>query len=268
MKVAIRYYSRGGHVEAMAEAISRGTGIEAISITEPDAQITEPVDLLFIGGALYNFQLDKKFVQYLDNLPDDLIGEAICFGSSWLTRRPIFLIQDHLKAKNIKICKQAVYARNAPNDNLIEAIEYFAKNEMTRDRSLDGLPPYLIFKRSQEIKAAKEAAAAAGVEYVPDDKEHQAKLAQREAEEAMAEAEAAEAAAKEAEAAALAAAEEAAAAARKAAEKAKAAAEKAALLKKQAATAEDPAVEETETEEVENEDSQALEASSASADEV
>lgn len=233
MNVAIRYFSRGGHVKAMAEALERGTGARAISITDPDAQITERVDLLFIGGALYNFALDKTFKEYLENLPEGLIEEAVCFGSSWLTRRPIFLIQDVLKSKNIKICKQAIYSRNNPNADLLEAIEFFGKNEITRDRSLDGMPPYMIFKRSQEIKEAKAAAAAAGVEYVEDNREQQVKLAQREADRAREEAEAMEAAAKEAEEAARAAAEEAAAAARLAAEKAKAAAEVAARLQQE-----------------------------------
>lgn len=163
MKVAIRYFSRGGNVRAMAEALARGAGVEALSIDEPGAEITEPVDLLFIGGALYAFQLDKAFKAYLECLPEDLIGEAICFGSSLLTRRPIYLIQDALKRKSIKINKQAVYSRNHPNDNLIGVLEYFAQNEVTRDRSLDGLPPYLVFKRSQEIKEQREAEAAEGV---------------------------------------------------------------------------------------------------------
>ena len=228
MKVAIRYFSRGGHVKAMAEALARGTGVDAISIDEPGAQITEPIDLLFIGGALYKFQLDERLKEYLDNLPEGLISEAICFGSSWLTRRPILLIQDYLKARDIKINKQAIYARNNPNDDLLGVIEYFAKNEMTRDRSLDGLPPYLIFKRSQEIKeqreAEKAAAEAEGREYNPD-ADYEAVRAQRLAEEAAEEAEAAQMAAQEAREAALRAAEEAEKAARVAAEKAKAAAE-------------------------------------------
>ena len=226
MNVAIRYYSRGGNVRAMAEALARGTGVDAISIDEPESPITEHVDLLFVGGALYNFRLDPTFKEYLDSLPEDLIEEVVCFGSSMLTRRPIYLMQDVFKAKGIKLNKQAVWSRNAPNDNLIEAIEYFGKNEVTRDRSLDGLPPYLIFKRSQEIKAAKEAAAAEGREYVPEPTEAE-KRAQREkaAREAQAEAEAAEDAAREAEAAAQEAAKQAAEAARLAAEKAKVAAE-------------------------------------------
>lgn len=223
MKVAIRYYSRGGHVEAMAEAISRGTGVEAVSIDEPGAEITEHIDLLFIGGALYNFQLDPLFKEYLSEIPGDLVDEVVCFGSSWLTRRPIYLMQDFFKEKGIKINKQAIYSRNRPNDDLLGVIEYFAKNEMTRDRTLDGLPPYMIFKRSQELKAEREAAAAEGRE-VAEDMEHKAKLAQIAAEDAKAEAEAAQAAALEAQEAARIAAEEAAAAAERAAEKARAAA--------------------------------------------
>lgn len=164
MKVAIRYFSRGGHVKSMAEALARGTGVEAVSIDEPSAKITEHIDLLFIGGALYNFQLDKGFKQYLEDLPEGLIDEAICFGSSWLTRRPVFLIQDYLKKKDIKISKQAIWSRNRPNDDMIGVIEYFAQNEMTRDRSLDGLPPYMIFKRSQELKEQREAEAKAAEE--------------------------------------------------------------------------------------------------------
>lgn len=164
MEVAIRYYSRGGNVEAMAEALSRGTGVEAISIDEPGAKLKKKVDLLFIGAALYAFKLDPKVYEYIEDLDPDLVGEAICFGSSMLTRRPVLILQDLLKQKGIKINKQAIYSRHRPNDDLIGVIEYFAKNEMTRDRSLDGLPPYKIFQRSQEIKAQREAEAAAAIE--------------------------------------------------------------------------------------------------------
>ena len=161
MNAAIRYFSRGGNVRAMAEALGRGAGVDPVSVDDPDSRITEHVDLLFIGGAIYGFQLDKALKAYLEDLPEGLIDEAVCFGSSTLTRRPIYLIQDYLKRKGIKISKQAVFSRSRPNDDLLGVIEYFAQNEMTRDRSLDGLPPYLVFKRSQELKAQREAEAAA-----------------------------------------------------------------------------------------------------------
>ncbi len=227
MKVAIRYFSRGGNVRTMAEAIGRGAGVEPISIDEPGAEITEHYDLLFIGGALYNFQLDKTFKGYLEAIPGELVDEVICFGSSMLTRRPIYLMQEYFKDKGIKINKQAIYSRNKPNDDLIGVIEYFAKNEMTRDRSLDGLPPYMVFKRSQEIKEERERAKVEGRDY---DKEKEQERAEEAAKKAMEDAKAAELAAKEAEEAAHKAAEQAEEAARIAAEKAKAAAEAAAVV--------------------------------------
>jgi hypothetical protein len=135
-------------------------------------------------------------------------------------------MQEFFKEKGIKINKQAIYSRNRPNDDLIGVIEYFAKNEMTRDRSLDGLPPYLVFKRSQELKEQREKAEAEGRDF---DLEMEQEKARAAADAAKAEAEEAMRAAKEAEEAAAAAAERAANAARVAAEKAEAAA-KAALV--------------------------------------
>ena len=43
MKVAIRYQSRGGNVKSMAEALSRGCGVEAIPINSLKAKIKETI---------------------------------------------------------------------------------------------------------------------------------------------------------------------------------------------------------------------------------
>lgn len=162
--IAIRYFSRGGHVKMMAEALSRGAGVEAISIDDPRAPITEHVDLLFIGGALYKWKIDDRLTEYISTLDSSLIDNAVCFGSSALLRRPVLLIQERLKERGIKINQQAVYGRNRPNDALLATIEYFAKQEATLDHSLDGLPPHMIFKYAMEEKEAREAAEAAAAE--------------------------------------------------------------------------------------------------------
>lgn len=44
MSLAIRYYSKTGHMKKMAEAIAEVTNAEAKSINEP---VSEPVDTLF-----------------------------------------------------------------------------------------------------------------------------------------------------------------------------------------------------------------------------
>lgn len=166
MKVAVRYYSRGGHVKAMAEALARGAGVEAVSIDDPNAQLTEPVDLLFIGGALYAFHLDPKLVEYVEHIEGDMVTDrAVCFGSSFLTRRPIYILQDLIKRRGITVSPQAAYARSSPNEALLDSLAYFAEVEVNRDPDLDRLPPiqYAVRaeKRRQEERAAREAAKAA-----------------------------------------------------------------------------------------------------------
>jgi flavodoxin len=167
LKAAVRYYSRGGHVKQMAEALARGAGVEAISIDDPRAPLKEPVDVLFIGGGLYYYQLDSKLRDYIENLDADMVpGRAVCFGSSYLTRRPVYLIQDYVKRQGITVAPQALYARNNPRQLILDAAEYFAECEINRDPELDGLAPYQYWTRAEEKrkKAEEEAAAAAAKE--------------------------------------------------------------------------------------------------------
>lgn len=65
MKIAIRYQSRGGNTKAVAEAIAKEINVPAKSIESP---IEEEVDLLFIGGGVYAWNIDKKLREYLENL--------------------------------------------------------------------------------------------------------------------------------------------------------------------------------------------------------
>lgn len=163
MNVVIRYQSRGGHVKEMAEIISEGTGVEAISIDDPRAPITEPVDVLFIGGALYKFKLDPGMEEYLASIPEGMVRKAIVFGSSALTRRPIFLIQERLKAKGILIHPSGIYMRGKPKPYLHEIGVPWAKREVEKiekeieEGRLGKEPeaPIVQMMKAQEEKKAK-----------------------------------------------------------------------------------------------------------------
>ncbi|MDO4797147.1 MAG: hypothetical protein Q4A01_03905 [Coriobacteriales bacterium] len=176
MSVAIRYQSRGGHVKEMAEIIAEGVEVEPISISDPRAPITEPVDVLFIGGALYKFRLDPFMEEYLANLPEGMVRKAIVFGSSALTRRPIYLIQERVKAKGIDIHPMALYMRGKPKPYLREIVPPWAKKEVRKIEKeiADGTygqepeaPVVQMIKAAEEkkaAKAAKEAEAAKAAE--------------------------------------------------------------------------------------------------------
>ena len=65
MSVAVRYYSRSGNTKLLAEAIAKGANVKATSVDTPESKIEEKVDILFIGGALYAYGLDKNLKEYL-----------------------------------------------------------------------------------------------------------------------------------------------------------------------------------------------------------
>ncbi len=168
MNVEIRYQSRGGHVKEMAEIIAEGAEVEPISIDDPRAPLTKPVDLLFIGGALYKFALDPSLVEYIESIPEGLVKQAIVFGSSALTRRPIYIIQERLKAKGIAIHPMALYMRGKPKPYLREIVPPWAKRELSKIKEeieegtylLDEAPVVQMIKAHEKKKAAAAAAKA------------------------------------------------------------------------------------------------------------
>ena len=48
MSTAVRYCSRSGNTKAVAEAIAKAAGVEAVSVDSADAGLKETVDVLFI----------------------------------------------------------------------------------------------------------------------------------------------------------------------------------------------------------------------------
>lgn len=169
MNVAIRYQSRGGHVKEIAQIISSGIDVEPISIDDPRAPITKHVDVLFIGGALYSFRLDPSLVEYIDSIPEGKVRIAIVFGSSALTRRPVYLIQERLKAKGIDIHPMALYMRGKPKPYLYEIAPPWAAREVRKiqkqiEEGTYGQEPKApieqMIEAHKEKKAKKEAQAA------------------------------------------------------------------------------------------------------------
>ncbi len=167
MNIAIRYQSRGGHVKEIAEIISKGVGVEPISIDDPRAPLTKHVDLLFIGGALYKFALDPSMEEYIKNLPEGIASKAIVFGSSWFTHRPVLLLKERLVERGIDIHPSALWMRGKPKPYLHEIGVPWAEREAAKvEKELFGgedakeqkAPVEMLLDAAKEKKAKKEAA--------------------------------------------------------------------------------------------------------------
>ncbi|WP_049960374.1 flavodoxin family protein [Pseudobutyrivibrio sp. LB2011] len=125
--VAVRYYSKSGNTKSLAEAIAKGAGVIPISVDEDSAKITEDIDVLFIGGALYAYGLDKVMNDYLAGIDGKKVKKAVVFSTSWISKHSIDLIKKALKEKGIEVADETCYVRNKPNDKQLAEAEEFAK---------------------------------------------------------------------------------------------------------------------------------------------
>ncbi|MBB5183800.1 flavodoxin family protein [Catenisphaera adipataccumulans] len=130
MKTAVRYYSRSGNTKALAEAIARAAGTKAVSVDAEDAALTEPVDVLFIGGALYAYGLDKHLKTYLQSLDAGKVSKAVVFSTAWLSKHALDLIRKELEAKGIPVASETFFAKNMPDPDVLEQAETFARKQL------------------------------------------------------------------------------------------------------------------------------------------
>ena len=127
MSKAVRYYSRSGNTKALASAIANGASCTAVSVDEAGAEIKEPVDMLFIGGGLYAYGIDKKLKAYIRTLDGNKVRKAAVFSTSWLSKHALDLLKDELKERGISVVEETCYAKNMPGVEELKAAEDFGK---------------------------------------------------------------------------------------------------------------------------------------------
>ena len=123
MNIEVRYYSRSGNTKLLADAIAKGLNVEAISVDNNNSQITDNTDILFVGGALYAYGLDKNLKEYLSNIDGRKIKRAVVFSTSWLSKHSIDLIKNSLRDKGINVDEEYIYAKSKPNDEFLKHVE-------------------------------------------------------------------------------------------------------------------------------------------------
>ena len=127
MSVAVRYFSRSGNTKLVADKIAEVAGVKAISVDAEDAAITEPIDVLFVGGALYAYGIDKKLEDYLKTLNKEDAKKAVVFSTSWISKHSIDLIKKGLAEAGIPTEEEAYHAKSKPSDDKLKEAESFAK---------------------------------------------------------------------------------------------------------------------------------------------
>lgn len=130
------YYSRTGNTKKIAEAIASAVNVKAEAI-DNKTTLSEPVDLLFIGGGIYWWNMDKTTKRFIETLDSSIVKNAVVFGTMGGLDKAIKDMINLLKEREISTKTESFSSKgkawvfiniNHPNKNDIEAAKVFAKN--------------------------------------------------------------------------------------------------------------------------------------------
>ncbi|MDR3128732.1 MAG: hypothetical protein LBU03_00530 [Tannerellaceae bacterium] len=131
MKIAIRYFSKTGHTAKMAEVVSKVTGIKAETV---DVPITEEVDILFLGSAVYMAGIDNKIKEFFFSL-DKKVKNVVCFSSAAVLSGSYTQVKRLLKKQNLPVDEREFHCRGQfkalhkghPNQEELDKLSTFIK---------------------------------------------------------------------------------------------------------------------------------------------
>ncbi len=131
MKIAIRYYTKTGNTKKLAEAIASVVNVEAKTVDEP---LTEDVDILFLGSAVYAAGIDQKIKDFIKSINVN-VGEVVNFSSAALIESTYKQVKNEVEAKGLKMSENEFHCRGAfkfvhrgkPDKNDLKDVQEFAK---------------------------------------------------------------------------------------------------------------------------------------------
>lgn len=133
MEIKLAYLSKKGHVQTLAQAISQKLEIPALQLA--DLKIQEPVDLLFLGGALYAGEMDQQLRACLQNLDNQLVKRVAIFGCAAREKNFYAAAEKILAEKHIPLVQEFFWCRggflianrNRPNAQDAQEAAAFAR---------------------------------------------------------------------------------------------------------------------------------------------
>lgn len=131
MKIAIRYFSKTGHMEKMASVVSDVTGIKAETM---DIPITEETDILFLGSAVYMTGIDDKVKEFISTL-DSKVKKVICFSSAAILPSSYAQVKALLEKQHVTVDENEFHCRGQftllhrgrPNRSDLENLKVFVE---------------------------------------------------------------------------------------------------------------------------------------------
>ncbi len=110
MKYAIRYYSRFGHSEQMAQVVGEVLGVKPESVGTP---LTEDVDVLFVGAGLFLAKVNGRIKEFARTLDSKKVKKVVCFGSCALSDSPVPQLRQIFRDLGFTVAEESFTCRGA-----------------------------------------------------------------------------------------------------------------------------------------------------------
>lgn len=132
-KFAVRYCSRSGNTEKLANKIAETVKCEAKTT---ENKLEGSVDVLFLGAAIYASSIDPNVKKFLEELESDKIGKAVVFSTSAHSQNAHSIIEKILNGKGIPVDNNNFYCpgkfllanRKKPDETDLTKVAEFAKS--------------------------------------------------------------------------------------------------------------------------------------------
>ena len=137
MKIAVRYFSRGGNTKKLADAIANAVGVAAEATSVP---LTEDVDILFLGSSVYANGVDNAIKEFVNGISVK-VGKVVNFSTAALVKSSYKQVSKLLEGKHIPFAKEEFYCRGSfammhkgrPNADDCKAAVEFAKKIISQE---------------------------------------------------------------------------------------------------------------------------------------
>ena len=136
MKIAVRYFSRGGNTKKLADAIAKAVGVKAETTSVP---LTDDVDILFLGSSVYANGVDNAVKEFVRGI-NVKIGKVVNFSTAAMVKSTYKQVAKLLEEKHIPFAQEEFYCRGSfafahrgrPNAEDCEAAAKFAKKVISQ----------------------------------------------------------------------------------------------------------------------------------------
>lgn len=108
MNIAVRYISRSGNTKKVADAIAEAVGVPARDCSVP---LEGPVDVLFLGSAVYAAGVDDKIKEFISALDSSAVKNVVNFSTAALLPSTYSQVAKLLEAKGIAFDTREFHCR-------------------------------------------------------------------------------------------------------------------------------------------------------------